>query len=162
MVSRVGERALAACETTGGYVCYRSQWGGSDGALRAAFAPWPDRGHLLAQFDWQFAGRNSWRAVVERTDYLRFEAVYRLTGRGVTVYLPLWLGFETGPRTEPSRGVLVRTHSLSDYERLAARLREMKSTLDAEIEAGNISTDTARQTLRITVSDRECHWAGRR
>ena len=162
MVSGVGERALAACETRGGYVCYRSQWGASDGGLRAAFAPWPDRGHLLEQFDWQFAGRNPWRAVVEHTDYLRFEAVYRVAGPGLKVYFPLWLGFETGPRRELSRGVLVRTHSLSDYERLGARLREMKSTLDAEIEAETISRDTAGRLLCVTVSDRECHWAGRR
>jgi hypothetical protein len=157
-VITVGERALAACpvadRTTASLDWYTAQWAASEDAVRSVFAQPTD---ALYRYDWQYQKREEWSSVIDTLDYLQFEALYRVSGSGVQVYLPLWLGFGPEERTTPSTGALLETHSVAEFRQLREHARRLKATLGRAVEEGTISLEIARYILLSVLPSRACY-----
>jgi hypothetical protein len=157
-VITVGERAVAACpvadRTTAAFDWYTAQWAASDAAVRGVFGQSTD---ALARYDWQHQCREEWSTVIDTLDYLQFEALYSISGAGIQVYLPLWLGFGPDDRASPSTGVLLEVHSVAEFRLLREQSQWLKATLGRAVEAGTISLEQARNILLSVLSSRVCH-----
>lgn len=154
----MGERALAACPVVDGpsgtFDWYTAQWAGSEDAVRSVFGQSTD---ALYRYDWQYQKRAVWSTMIDTLDYLQYEAVYRISAAGVTVYLPLWLGFNPDDRTAPSTGALLETHSLTEFRLLREQIQWLKATLGRAVEEGTIGLETARYILLSMLSSRGCY-----
>jgi len=154
----VGERALAACpvadRTDSAFDWYTAQWAASDVAVRGVFRKSTD---ALSVYDWQYQGRDEWSTVLDTLDYLQFEALYSISGAGVRVYLPLWLGFGPDDRASTSTGALLETHSVAEFRLLRERSQRLKAVLGRAVEAETIGPEAARNALLSVLSTRVSH-----
>ena len=157
----VGERALAACPVVDAGTCdwYTAQWAGSEVAVRGVFSQSAD---ALYRYEWEYQGRETWSATVEGLDYLQYAALYRIGCAGVSVYLPLWLGFGSDSQTAPSTGALLETHSVTEFRLLRERSQRLKALLGRAVEAGTISLEDAQNTLLSVLSSRASYRANSR
>lgn len=148
----VGERALAACRRPDGrYDIYYSQWAASDAVLAELLdAGQPPRYATLTELDWQYHAIHTSETLVQSLDYLAMEAVYLLSPAGLTVSLPVWLGFgRPNESVDPTTGVLVQVHSLVEYRQLRATVRFLKGVFRDGIRAGLLSDSCAVSLLVI-------------
>lgn len=158
----VGERALAICvRQTGVADLYYSQWAGSDRTVDAVFET--DRSRTVSalfETQWEYTGVGCFPAVVRTLDFLSLDILYLLSGHGVAVYLPLWLGIPTaeGDDEPATAGVLLRSHSLTDLQRLRQRIRRVKEVFGCCIELGLLTPYEARRSLLAVFGDRIPHW----
>ena len=149
-VSRVGERALAVVRGDHRVDVYHSQWAGSvDRLVRVLETP-VDPVTTLAAADWQYRGRWPPGTLSRRVDALDIAVVYHVLASGVTVYLPVWLGF-TRPGERVTRGVLVRVDTYEQCRCLRATLRFLKSVFHEAIGLDLLDSDTARDLLALTL-----------
>jgi len=149
-VGHVGDRALAVVQSGCQVDVYRSQWAGEADRLARVLDAQVDPIRALAAGDWAFCGRWQAEAVSRRVDALDIEAVYHVSVRGVTVYLPVWLGF-TWPDERPTSGVLVRVDTRGECRRLRATVRFLKSVFHNALGLGWLAPATARDLLSLTL-----------
>jgi len=159
-VGVVGERALAAvCLGDGGQVeVYHSRWAGGDSRLRRVLHAPGDPLDALAGAEWQYRGRQDRTAFHDSVDTLGVDAVYLLPGRGVRVYLPVWLGI---PGTVEQKekwwagrvtdGVLVRVESFGECRRLRGVVRLLKELCYEAVRRAWFDRRTARNLLALAL-----------
>jgi len=129
----MAEPALAAVQTaTGGFDCYRAQWGGADEHVAAVFAAEP--AERLLDLTWEFEGTAE-PPLADAVDYLRDAAVYLLTPTDWVVYLPVWAGLPPNFEPAPDAGLLVRVHSVADSRSLRGTVRREKGLLTDRLAA---------------------------
>lgn len=150
-VSTVGERALAAIRD-GRYVdVYDARWAGSGHRLSRILGTTGD-----GQFDallgagWRYRGRWAADTFPHSVDCLDTEAVYVLSVRGVTVYLPVWLGFSP-PAGRATDGVLVRVDTPGAERRLRRTVQFLKGVLHEAIRHDVLGPERARDVLSLAV-----------
>jgi hypothetical protein len=152
-VSRVGERALAVVRSDHRVDVYHSQWAGSVNRLTRVLETPVDPVAALAGADWQYRGRWPPGTLSRRVDALDIAVVYHVSASGVTVYLPVWLGF-TWPGERVTRGVLVRVDTYEQCRCLRATLRFLKSVFHEAIGLDLLDSDTARDLLALALRTR--------
>jgi hypothetical protein len=167
-VGVVGERALAVVRVgDGGRVdVYHSRWAGGDSRLRRVLHGPGDPLDALGDAEWRYRGRQDRTAFAGGVDTLGVDAVYLLPGRGVRVYLPVWLGMpETteqtgeswaGPATD---GLLLRVEAFGECRRLRGMVRFLKELCYRAVRRAWVDCRTARNLLALAL--RSEHTPGR-
>lgn len=153
-MNTVGERALAACHSGSGVLSlYRSQWAGSERMVARVF----DTASAAPLLDsrWEYAGTTGLPTLLETLDYLSLDIVFLVSGRGVDVLVPVWLGIPTrdGTTPPPSVGVLVRVRSIAALRGLRGRSRRLKTILGRAVESGLLTPAEARRWLWVLVGN---------
>ena len=150
-VSTVGERALAAIRDGRHVDVYGSRWAGSGHRLARILGTTGDRRFdALLGADWRYRGRWAAAAFPRSVDYLDIEAVYVLSARRVTVYLPVWFGFSP-PAGRATDGVLVRVDTPGAERRLRRTVQFLKGVLHEVIRHGVLGPERARDVLALAV-----------
>jgi hypothetical protein len=150
VVSRVGERALAAVRRDEHLDVYDSQWAGGDRQLARVLDGRVDPLDGLLAADWQFRGRYDPAAFPRQVDALDIDAVYLVSTGGVRVLLPVWLGFAP-PGEGTARGVLVRVETVGACRRLRTTVQFLKSLFHEAIALGWLDCATARDLLALSL-----------
>lgn len=167
-VGVVAEGALAVvCLEGGGQVeVYHSRWAGGDSRLRRVLHAPGDPLDALCGAKWQYRGRRDRTAFPGGVDTLGLDAVYLLPGRGVRVYLPVWLGMpETAEQTGRSwaeratNGLLLHVDAFGQCRRLRGMVRFLKSLFCVAVRRAWIDRETARNLLALAL--RSDHTPGR-
>lgn len=142
----VGERALAAVRTESGVERYHAHWGGGDDRLGRVLAGPPDAAlRALATAAWQ--PRGSAEGPFDRLDYLGTDVVYLVSGRGVTVLLPVWAGFGA----DPTAGVLVRVETVAGCRALRAACRFCRDLFHEALARDLLDPALARALFALAV-----------
>lgn len=150
MVSCVGERALAAVRRAGHLEVYYSQWAGANDRLAAVLDAPVDSLDSLAAANWQYRGRLAPAALSGQTDPLAIEAVYLVSTRGLTVYLPVWLGF-TWPREGTPDGLFVRIERFAECRRLQTTVLFLKGVFHEAVGLSVLDCATASDLLALAL-----------
>lgn len=144
----MAHRALWARECSdGGYVCYRSRWGGTDRSLTAVCA-----GRSPGELPVDWTGQREaadFAAVLDSLDYLSLELLYRETGDTTTPFLTFWFGLPLSKATRtPGLGALLGVRSLQDARQLRTEFRELKGVLADSLLRGAVPATWAPLVVR--------------
>lgn len=159
-VGVVGERALAAVRVgDGGRVdVYHSRWAGGDSRLRRVLHGPGDPLDALGDAGWGYRGRQDRTAFPGGVDTLGVDAVYLFPGRGVRVYLPVWLGIPgTAEQTGGSwagratDGLLLRVEAFGECRRLRGMARFLKELFCVAVRRALVDRQTARDLLVLAL-----------
>lgn len=152
-MSIVGERALAAVRNRSAVDIYESQWAGTEQQLSWVLgAPVDEQFDALLGANWRYRGRYT-TSLSRTVDYLDIEAVYLLSAHGVSVYLPVWLGFSP-PDARASDGVLVPVETIGEYRRVRRTVQFLKELFHDAIVVGVLDSRRARDLLTLAVYTR--------
>lgn len=148
----MGERALAAVQYDGHVDVYYAQWAGSDShLLRVLDAPPGQQFEALLGANWRYRGQWRPEAFPRTVDALDIDAVYLVSARGVTVYLPVWLGFSWPSEPTTTRGVLVCVDTPEEHRRLRKLVQFLKGVLHEAIALEWVGPSTARDLLALAL-----------
>lgn len=151
-MSAVGERALAAVQYDGRVDVYYAQWAGSDShLLRVLDAPPGQQFEPLLGANWRYRGQWRPEAFPRTVDALDIDVVYLVLARGVTVYLPVWLGFSWPSEPTTTRGVLVRVDTPEEHRRLRKLVQFLKGVFHEAIALEWVGPSTARDLLALAL-----------
>lgn len=145
----MGERALAVVPDSSGeqYLCYHSQWAGSNAVLIAVLESRRPVDELL-DYEWQFVGRCPTASLLDSLDFLGTEAVYLLCGGAVDVFIPLWFGISVPERSVRSDiGTLVYVRSFTAVRHCRETLRKFKGTVLDGVQDGTLPPGVATELL---------------
>lgn len=146
----MGERALAAVRWAGHLEIYYSQWAGGNDRLASVLDARVESLEVLAADTWQYRGRCAPATFSGQIDPLDIEAVYLVSTRGVTVYLPVWLGF-TWPPEETLTGLFVRVEQFAEYRRLRTVVMFLKSVFHEAVGLTWLDCATAGDLLALAL-----------
>lgn len=148
----MAHRALLARECSdGGYVCYRSRWGGTDRSLGAVCSGTPP---LELPVRWEPEREaGEFADVLTGLDYLSTEVVYRERPEETTALLALWFGLPLANATPSSAvGALLGVDSVGEARRRRARFREFKAAVADGLVTGAVPATWVPSLLRAAVA----------
>ena len=147
----MGERALAAVRGERGLDIYYAHRGGAEECLAQVLdAPVDGQLRALAGVTWRPRGRCEPATLSDRVDHLDTDVVYLVSTRGVTVYLPVWLGF-AWPADRLTAGVLVRVETPRECRALRAMVRFWKDVCHEAIGLGWVDATLARDLFALAL-----------